>query len=108
MSYTSRMRTFGTLVILLLFPLSAFAYPFGGRASLVIPCYNNAIYAYIGPPNAGPYIWRPDTQTYKNGPPTHAGQWLLGLAGIPYFCLVSIHPQNTFPGTLIIMLGTSQ
>ncbi|MDB5238244.1 MAG: hypothetical protein JWM46_514 [Candidatus Kaiserbacteria bacterium] len=91
-----------------LFPLSAFAFPFGGQAALVIPCYNGAIYAFIGPPIGGPYIWTPSTQTYRNGPPTHSGQWLLGLAGAPYYCIVSIEPINVFPGTAIMMLGTSQ
>ena len=97
-----------TAIVALLFPLSAFAFPFGGQASSVIPCYNNAIYAFLGPPIGGPYIWTPSTDTYQNGPPTHSGQWLLGLAGAPYYCIISIEPINVFPGTAIMMLGTSQ
>lgn len=103
------MRAFvSSLAIALFFPLSAFAFPFGGQASMVIPCYNNAIYSFIGPPIGGPYIWTPSTQTYQHGAPTHSGQWLLGLAGAPYYCIVSIEPINVFPGTAIMMLGTSQ
>ena len=83
-------------------------FPFGGQASEVIPCYNGAIYALLGPPIGGPYLWTPSTKTYQFGPPTHAGQWLLGNAGPPYFCLVSILPIITYPGTDIIMMGSSQ
>ena len=96
-----------TLVIGLA-PALALAFPFGGNASMVIPCYNNAIYALLGPPIGGPYLWTPSTQTYAFGPPTHAGQWLLGNAGPPYFCLVSVLPIITYPGTDIIMMGSSQ
>ena len=90
------------------FPAVALAYPFGGQASIVVPCYNTAIYAMVGPPIGWPYIWTPATQTYRFGPPTHAGQWLLGLAGIPYYCILSIDPVIVWPGTDITMLGTSQ
>ncbi len=95
-------------IIIGLLPMTAFAFPFGGQASMVIPCYNNAIYALLGPPIGGPYLWTPSTQTYQFGPPTHSGQWLLGNAGPPYFCLVSILPIITYPGTDIIMMGSSQ
>ena len=95
-------------LLLLLVPATVLAFPFGGRASLVIPCYNGAIYAFLGPPIGGPFLWTPSTKTYQFGPPTHAGQWLLGNAGPPYFCLVSIDPIITYPGTDIIMMGSSQ
>lgn len=97
-----------TLLVTLILPISAAAAPFGGQASLVIPCYNNAIYSAVGPPRGGPYIWTPATRTYKNGPPTHAGQWLLGLSGAPYYCIVSILPIIVWSGIQITMLGTSQ
>lgn len=93
----------------LLFPLAALAFPFGGQASLVVPCYNNgAIFSRVGAPRGGDFIWTPTTQTYRFGPPTHSGQWLLGLAGAPYFCVVSIVPVIVWPGIYITMLGTSQ
>jgi hypothetical protein len=94
--------------IVLAVPAFAFAFPFGGNASEVIPCYNNAIYALLGPPRGGPFLWTPSTQTFQFGPPRHSGQWLLGNAGPPYFCLVSILPITVYDGTDIIMMGSSQ
>ena len=105
------MRMCGTIAaaaLIGLAPSLAFAFPFGGEASLVIPCYNGAIYALLGPPIGGPYLWTASTETFQFGPPTHGGQWLLGNAGPPYFCLVSIDPIDTYPGTDIIMMGSSQ
>jgi hypothetical protein len=103
------MRTVaGFLTGLLLLPSLVFAGPFGGQASLVVPCYNNAIYSQVGPPRGGPYIWTPATRTYQNGAPTHAGQWLLGLYGAPYYCIVSILPIVVWSGIAITMLGTSR
>jgi hypothetical protein len=96
------------MAVIVLAPATALAFPFGGQASVVIPCYNGAIYALLGPPIGGPYLWTASTKTYQFGPPTHAGQWLLGNAGPPYFCLVSILPIITYPGTDIIMMGSSQ
>ncbi len=109
MSYTIDMRvSFLVALIALLLPVSAFAFPFGGQASIVLPCYNGAMYANLGPPIGGPYIWTPATQAYTHGAPYHAGQWTLGLAGAPYYCIVSIEPINVFPGTAVIMSGSSQ
>lgn len=95
-------------ILALVLPSIALAFPFGGQASIVRPCYNNAIYALLGPPRGGPFIWTPGTRTYQFGPPTHAGQWLLGLAGIPYYCIVSILPVDVWSGTMITMMGSSQ
>ncbi len=97
------------LVVLVALPATAYAYPFGGQIGRIINCYNQAIYAAIGAPGpAGPYIWTPSTQTYQFGPPSHSGQWLLGLSGAPYYCLVSIVPIIVEPGTSIMMMGSSQ
>lgn len=95
-------------VVALLFPFISFAFPFGGQASLVHVCYNNAIIAYVGAPRGGVFIWTPSTKTYQNGAPTHSGQWLLGLAGAPYYCIYSILPIDVRAGSMITMLGTSQ
>ncbi len=96
------------VVALLATPFAAAAFPFGGQASQVVRCYNNAIYASLGPPRGGPYIWTPSTKTYQFGPPSHGGQWLLGLAGAPYYCVVSIQPVIVWPGTYITMMGSSR
>jgi hypothetical protein len=92
---------------ILLTPLAAFAFPFGGQASTVVPCYNQAIFARLGAPRGGDYIWTPATKTYQFGPPSFAGQWLLGLASAPYYCVVSIEPVIVWPGIAIDMMGSS-
>ena len=110
MAYTIFMRTSLLLssLLALVFPVFAFAFPFGGQASMVVHCYNQAIYANLGPPRGGPYVWTPSTKTYQFGAPTHGGQWLLGLAGAPYYCIVSTQPVIVWPGTYITMMGSSQ
>ncbi|HET8581352.1 MAG TPA: hypothetical protein VFL98_02710 [Candidatus Paceibacterota bacterium] len=89
-------------------PRIADAFPFGGQASIVQPCFNDAIYVLLGPPRGGAFIWTPGTKTYEFGPPRHAGQWLLGLAGAPYMCIVSPVPLIIWSGTYITMMGSSQ
>jgi len=96
--------TFVTLVL----PLFAHAFPFGGRASTVLICpYNSTIYVNLGPPRGGEYIWTTATKTYQFGPPSHAGQWLLGLAGAPYYCIYKISPLTIYTGIAITMMGSS-
>lgn len=89
-------------------PRTTMAFPFGGAIGTIYQCYNNAVYARLGPPIGGPYVWTPSTQTYKFGRPAHTGQWLLGLASAPYYCVVSISPVWVEPGTAIDMMGSSQ
>ena len=82
---------------------------FGGATGQVINCFNNVIWTNVGAPRGGKYIWAPGiTRTYEYGPPSHSGQWLLGLFGAPYFCIVSPLPLIIFPGLLMTMLGSSQ
>lgn len=95
------------MLVALLLPLSASAAPFGGQASVVIPCYNGALYALVGGPRGGPFLWTPATITYRFGPPS-PGAYVLGLSGIPYFCLVSIVPIIVTPGLSIMMMGSSR
>lgn len=97
-------------------PLFTFAFPFGGQitgggcpfCAAVCPCYNAAIYAHLSPPRGGEFIWSPSTRTYQFGPPRRAGQWLLGLASAPYYCVVSISPVLVCPGSHIDMMGSSR
>ena len=102
-------KVFATVAaaILLGAPAFALAFPFGGQVGIVKPCYNQAIYANLGPPRGGPYIWSTGTKTYQFGPPSHGGQWLLGLASAPYYCIISIQPVIVWPGTYITMMGSS-
>jgi hypothetical protein len=95
------------VVIFLAVPSVATAFPFGGQIGQIIFCYNNAIYASVGPPRGGPYIWTPSTKTYQFGPPMRVGQWLLGLAAPPYYCLVSVQPIIVWSGILMTMEGSS-
>lgn len=95
-------------VLLIVLPSIVSARPFGGAIGQIKPCYNNAIYAGVGPPRGGQYIWTPSTKTYSFGPPTHSGQWLLGLASVPYYCIISILPVIVWPGTAIDMMGSSR
>lgn len=96
------------LVAALLLPSAAYAFPFGGRASIVLRCiYNSTIYANLGPPRGGEYIWTTNTRTYQFGPPAYAGQWLLGLAGAPYYCIYKISPLTIYTGIAITMMGSS-
>lgn len=81
---------------------------FGGQTSVVMPCFNAAIFTIVGPPRGGTYIWTPSTKTYSNGPPSRPGQWILGLSGAPYICLISIVPILVFPGISITMMGSSR
>ena len=96
-------------IVALVLPVAAYAYPFGGQASIVLPCYyNSTIFMRLGPPIGGDFVWTTATRTYQFGPPTHAGQWILGLAGAPYYCLYSIAPEITYNAIAIIMMGSSQ
>ncbi len=90
-----------------LLPSLAFAFPFGGQIHQIIFCYNDAIYVNLGPPRGGPFIWTPSTRTYRVGPPLHSGQWLLGLAAPPYYCVVSRQPIIVWSGILMTMEGSS-
>jgi hypothetical protein len=84
------------------------AFPFGGQASLVQQCVNGVTYLMLGPPVGGPYILSPTTLRYDFKTPPHVGQWFLGIAGAPDFCVVSVFPTVIFPGTYISMTGSSQ
>lgn len=96
----------GALVVAL--PFIAHAFPFGGRASVVLQCvYNSTIYTNLGPPRGGEYIWTTATKTYQFGPPAYAGQWLLGLAGAPYYCIYRISPLTIYTGIAMTMMGSS-
>lgn len=95
-------------VPILVLPLFVYAFPFGGQISLIRPCYNTAIFARVGPPRGGDFIWTPSTRTYSFGAPRRAGQWLLGLTGIPVHCVVSIQPIDVWPGIYIMMMGSSR
>lgn len=97
------------LVALSLVPVGlAHAFPFGGQITLYHVCYNSTIFARLSPPVPGDYVWTTATRTYQFGPPRSAGQWLLGLTGIPFDCLWSVNPIFVVPAIAITMMGSSQ
>lgn len=96
------------VLLCVLVPHMVHAFPFGGQAGRVIPCYNQAILADLGPPVGGKYLWSPATRTYQFGPPRHSGQWLLGLAQTPWYCIITYQPLTVESGTHIMMMGSSQ
>lgn len=89
------------------FPFLARAFPFGGQIYEHHYCFNEAIYALLGPPIGGPYIWTFSTRTYQFGPPRGVGQWLLGLTGPPIYCVVRRSPLDVREGISIMMMGSS-
>lgn len=103
-----RFSVLSVAVFIVSIPFQVFAYPFGGQASIVRPCYNSAIFVRLGPPRGGDFVWTPSTRTYQFGPPRSVGQWLLGLASVPYHCVVSLAPIDVWPGDAIMMMGSSQ
>lgn len=86
----------------------AHAFEWGGQFNTVIPCFNAVIWTNTSGPRGGNFIWTPSTRTYDYGPPSHSGQYGLGLAGPPYFCIVFPFPLVVFPGVIMTMVGTSQ
>lgn len=95
-------------IISSLIPFSAAqAFPFGGQITLYHVCYNSTIFARLSPPVPGDYVWTTATRTYQFGPPRSAGQWLLGLTGIPFDCLWSVSPIFIVPAISISMMGSS-
>ena len=84
--------------------------PFGGQITNYIPCALYGVrHVMISGPRPGWYLWTPGvTRTYPFGPPSHTGQWLLGLYAPKYFCVISIQPVNSIEGIEMTMMGSSQ
>lgn len=62
--------------------------PFGGRITMMRYCLCNASYLLtVGPPKGGSFMYSPVSYSYAYGPPSHVGQWLLGMAGPTMLCI---------------------
>lgn len=95
------------VLALLILPVQAqAANVFGGRVGAALPCFNAVVWATVGPPRGGLYIWTPFTRTYPHGPPA-PGKWVLGLYGLPYFCIVLPVPIFVLPGITMTIMGSS-
>jgi hypothetical protein len=87
-------------MILFLFPACI---PYGGNAG--------GSHIILGPPTAGKYMWSPGISfSYLWGPPSHIGQWLLGMSGPMTACvfMTPVGPQMYDWGWLILFHGSSQ
>ena len=101
---------FVIFVVGLLIPLqtNAVDLPFGGQIITIFPCANG-LRLTLSAPTPGMYMYTPASFSYLNGPPSHTKQWLLGMAGPSYVCLVPCHvglcPAGAGPA--IIFHGSS-
>ena len=105
-----RMQAFSVAIVMIAcsFPSYALAENvFGGRVGASIPCFNVGIWTTVGAPRGGIYIWTPATRTYPYGAP-RSGKYVLGLYGIPYFCIIWIAPLFVLPGITMTMVGSSR
>ena len=75
---TAVSRALTVLVLLsVMAPVVAFAFPFGGRIYVYHICHDETIFARLSAPTPGDYVWTVATKTYLFGPPRGVGQWLL-------------------------------
>ena len=102
------------LAVGVLTPLSAsaFGFSFGGRVIKVIPCVSGlgpSLHVTIRPAGvfAPMYIWTPATFTGLFGPPRNIGQQVLGIADVPYVCVIPVTPLIILPGLRMQIVGTS-
>src|SRR3989344_6256928 len=81
---------------------SAFGFSFGGRINKVVPCISGlgpSLHITIRPAGvfAPMYIWTPATFTGLFGTPRNIGQQVLGIADIPYVCVIPVTPLIILP-----------
>ncbi len=85
--------------------ISGIGRPFGGPIIMMLPCLNAATYILLGPPSPGPYVYQVGlSRSYLSGPPSHPGQFLLGMAAPGGVCTQGF---NVLYGSVIIYLGSS-
>ncbi len=103
----SRVVAIVMLICLALPPSASAANVFGGKIGMFLPCpFNLSLWATVGAPRGGIYIWTPFTKTYPKGS-IGPGESVIGLYGIPYFCLFMIAPLIPIPGISMTMVGSS-
>jgi hypothetical protein len=95
---------------------AAFGTSFGGRVVSVLPCLSPlgpSLQVNIAPAGgfSTSYIWTPATVTFMAGPPNHPGQQNLGVADIPFACVIPspffFIPALTLFGQRMQFIGTS-
>jgi hypothetical protein len=105
LAHTIFVAIFFVLVIFASMPISAFAQvPFGGPITSIIPC-DEGLELYLGPPTPGSFMYSGGSVSFAYGPPTHVGQFLLGVASGFLLCTVGGTPIGG--GLLILYHGSS-
>ena len=92
-------------------PIAPGIKPFGGQILTILKCYDNAGWTIsLGPPRGGQFVYIPgSSKSYLFGPPSHPGQWLLGVAGSNHNCDIDPNPKSYVnrPGNLILFHGST-
>jgi hypothetical protein len=79
---------------------------FGGSITEITLCYNQAIYARLA--DGTGYVWTKQTRTFNYGEPSEKNQFIIGITGVPYYCLASIAPIIVYPGMSIAAMAKRQ
>lgn len=96
----------GVLCALVLIPSIIYGQiPFGGPIIVPTIC-DEGMHITIGPPTPMPLMWVPGTVSFAFGPPSHTGQFLLGMTGGFMICTDFGVPING--GLLILFHGSSE
>lgn len=105
---------FGLICGTMFFPHEAEALgPFGGQIIALIPCVFpfGGYVIQLGPPSFGSYLYQAGLSfSYMYGPPTHPGQWLLGMSGAGLECATDFshgNPTDWMSGGVILYHGSS-
>ena len=76
-----------------------------GKVVEVEQCFNKGA-VLLSLDNNQSYIWTPETTTIGSVPRSPGG-FVLGKTGLPFFCVVSMDPLVTIPGTAIESMVSS-
>jgi hypothetical protein len=82
---------------------------FGGMiVFMYYGCYEGN-WIILGTPTPGSYMYTYGTLSYENGPPSHIGQWLLGMSAGFLTCTIQCGPSPCVigGGPLILYHGSS-
>jgi len=111
-----RMPPFLILLLTVIFLASSLPYPaeairpFGGPITWYFPGCNQGSLLYVGPPVGGQFMYTGSSKSFLFGPPTHVGQYLLGMSAGYLVCTVpcKIGACPIGGGELILFHGSSQ
>ncbi len=110
MDFLSKRILFFLIIVFFCFsvilaPIPTFAMiPFGGPIIEATFC-DEGIWIVSGPPNPGSFMYIYGTPFFPFGPPTHSGQFLLGLA--TGFSECTVGPEVVGGGMVMYLFGSS-